>query len=104
MNKKIVLSVLFSVLFSTWFNSALINASSNKTPPSYSKSVVASSSTILVPDNYATIQEAINNANEGDTIFVRAGTYYEHVVVDKALSLVGENKHNTIIDGSGNEI
>ena len=27
--------------------------------------------TILVPDDYATIQEAIDNANEGDTIFFK---------------------------------
>ena len=39
--------------------------------------------TIIVPDEYSSIQEAINNANEEDTIFVRAGIYYEHVVVNK---------------------
>jgi len=104
MNKKIFLSVLLFVLFSTRFDSSLTHASSDWAPSGYSKSIVASSSTVFVPDNYTTIQDAINNANEGDTIFVRAGTYYEHVVVDKALSLLGENKHNTIIDGSGNEI
>lgn len=55
--------------------------------------------TIIVPDDYPTIQEAINNANDGDTIFVRAGTYFENVVVNKSVSLVGENLENTIIDG-----
>jgi parallel beta-helix repeat protein len=58
-------------------------------------------STIIVPDNYPTIQEAINNANDGDTIYVKAGTYYEHVVVNKTVSLVGENESTTIIDGGG---
>jgi parallel beta-helix repeat protein len=57
--------------------------------------------TITVPDDYPTIQEAINNANEGDTIFVRNGIYYEHIVVSKTVSLIGENKSTTIIDGSG---
>jgi parallel beta-helix repeat protein len=52
---------------------------------------------------YATIQEAIN-ANEilnGHTIFVEAGTYYEHVTINKSLTLVGENRSTTIIDGNG---
>jgi len=56
--------------------------------------------TIIVPDDYPTIQEAINAASDGDTIFVRSGTYYEHVVVNKTVSLIGENRSNTIIDGS----
>jgi parallel beta-helix repeat protein len=63
--------------------------------------VKAEPGTIIVPDDYPTIQEAINNANEGDTIFVRNGTYYEHVVVNKTVSLIGENKFNTLIDGNG---
>jgi len=57
---------------------------------------------IMVPDDYPTIQEAINAANPRDTVSVRNGTYYEHVVVNKSISLIGENKENTIIDGSRN--
>jgi parallel beta-helix repeat protein len=63
--------------------------------------VKAPSMTIIVPDDYTTIQEAINNANDGDTIFVRNGTYYEHVVVNKTVSLIGENRETAIIDGNG---
>jgi len=48
--------------------------------------------TIIVPDDYPTIQEAINNANDGDTIYVRNETYYENVIVHKAVSLVGEDR------------
>lgn len=59
------------------------------------------SDTITVPDDFSTIQEAINNANEGDTIFVRNGTYFEHVVVNKHLKLIGEERNSTIIDGTG---
>jgi parallel beta-helix repeat protein len=58
------------------------------------------SATIVVPDDFLTIQEAINNAVEVDTIFVKAGTYYEHVVVNKTVSLVGENCSTTIVDGN----
>jgi parallel beta-helix repeat protein len=58
--------------------------------------------TITVPDDYATIQGAVNAANDGDTINVRAGTYYENVIINKKVSLVGEDRGTTIIDGSGN--
>jgi parallel beta-helix repeat protein len=56
--------------------------------------------TVTVPDDYSTIQEAINNANTGDTIFVRNGTYYENIVVNKTVSLIGENRNTTIVDGN----
>jgi parallel beta-helix repeat protein len=59
----------------------------------------ARADTIIVPDDYATIQLAINAASSGDTIFVRAGIYSENVVVNKTVSLNGENMENTIIDG-----
>lgn len=63
-------------------------------------SIRAAPMVIIVPDQYPTIQAAINNASDGDTIFVRAGTYCEHVVVNKTVALLGENKDATIIDGS----
>jgi parallel beta-helix repeat protein len=56
---------------------------------------------ITVPDDYPTIQEAINHAKDGDTIVVKAGTYHEHVTVNKTVSLLGEDKATTIIDGNG---
>ncbi|MEA2051971.1 MAG: NosD domain-containing protein [Euryarchaeota archaeon] len=50
-----------------------------------------SSATIYVPDNYATIQGAVNNAAAGDTIIVRDGTYLENVKVNKRLTIRSEN-------------
>jgi parallel beta-helix repeat protein len=46
------------------------------------------------------IQETVNNASSGDIIFVHNGTYYEHVVIDKSVSLIGESRDSTIIDGN----
>ncbi len=63
--------------------------------------LVKASSTIIVPDQYAKIQWAIGNATAGETIFIKAGTYFESVIVNKRVSLVGENKYNTIVDGGG---
>jgi parallel beta-helix repeat protein len=67
------------------------------------QTVKAESSTIIVPDDYLTIQGAINHANEGDTIYVKAGIYYENVVVNKSLILMGEGKE-TRIDGYRREV
>jgi len=56
--------------------------------------------TINVPDDYLTIQEAINAALHGDIINVSSGIYYENIIVDKTLTLFGENASTTIIDGN----
>jgi hypothetical protein len=37
----------------------------------------ANPSTIVIPDDYATIAYAIGNATDGDTIIVKSGTYNE---------------------------
>ena len=52
------------------------------------------------PGNYTSIQDAIDNASDFDTIFVYNGTYYENINVYKdKISLIGENKEYTFIDG-----
>jgi len=57
--------------------------------------------TIVVPDDYPTIQEAINAAVDGDTVFVRNGTYYENVIVNRSIVILGEDKRGITIDGDG---
>jgi parallel beta-helix repeat protein len=63
-------------------------------------SVKADPDIIHVPSDYAKIQWAIGNASAGDTIMVSAGIYYEHLMIDTPLTILGENG-NTIIDGNG---
>ncbi|GAG29882.1 unnamed protein product, partial [marine sediment metagenome] len=46
-----------------------------------------------------TIQEGINNATTGDTIFVHNGTYDEVVVINKRVDLIGQSKEGVIVDG-----
>jgi parallel beta-helix repeat protein len=49
--------------------------------------------------DFHTIQEAINAASDGDVVFVRNGTYYENLVTNKTLSLLGESRYGTVVDG-----
>jgi parallel beta-helix repeat protein len=65
-------------------------------------SALGSVHNITSGQNYTMIQEAINDANLGDTILVGTGTYNEDVVVNQTVSLIGEDMHNTIVNGSGN--
>jgi parallel beta-helix repeat protein len=58
---------------------------------------ISEPNTITVPDDYQKIQEAINAAKAGDTIFVKAGTYNEdYVALNKSVSLVGDNQKSLI--------
>jgi len=64
------------------------------------------------PNNYSIIQHAVDNASNGDTVFVYNGIYSEyfpnvsydyHACVDikTSITLQGEEKDHTIINGSG---
>jgi len=63
---------------------------------------IAVSATIYVPDNYGTIQAAINASANGDTVVVRPGTYVENIdFVGKAIHLRSEQGPAvTTIDGN----
>jgi parallel beta-helix repeat protein len=52
--------------------------------------------------NYTTIQSAINDAVDGDTVFVfdDSSPYYENITIDKSINLIGEDKNTTVLDGS----
>lgn len=54
---------------------------------------------INVPEQYTTIQAAINAATPGDTVCVGKGTYNEDVFINKSIRLSGEGARKTIIYG-----
>jgi parallel beta-helix repeat protein len=56
------------------------------------------------PGNYTTIQDAIDHAANGDTVFVYNGTYYENLMIERSIKVIGEDKNTTIIDGQGKSI
>jgi len=52
------------------------------------------------PGNYTKIQDAINDATDGDTVFVYNGNYYENVIVNKTINLIGKDRNTTFIDAN----
>ena len=56
--------------------------------------------------NYSSIQEAIDapETQNGHYIIVQSGIYYENVVVNKGIALIGENMNTTVIDGNGDTV
>jgi parallel beta-helix repeat protein len=62
-------------------------------------SVKAGSRAISVPNDYPTIGSAIGNASAGDTVYVKSGIYHECLQINTSLSLIGENRDTTVIEG-----
>ncbi len=56
------------------------------------------------PGNHTRIQDAIDNASTGDTIYVYHGTYHEALIIDtRSLTIIGENRDTTIIKANTSE-
>ena len=58
-------------------------------------------STLNVPQDYATIQEALDAAEYGDQVMVAPGYYYENILwpQQSGIRLSGSGAEQTIIDG-----
>jgi len=89
--KNFLLGLALTLLLLTMFGAMFV------TP------VAADSKILRVPENYSTIQAAVDAANPGDTIQVASGIYFENVKVGKSVKIVGEGSETTIIDGNGTD-
>jgi hypothetical protein len=94
LSKRVVLGIVSTLLLIGMFGLAF-----------EVRPVKSEARTIIVPDDYSTVQEAVNAANAGDTIYVRHGGYsgsglYSYVNVNKTVVLVGESKESTFIVGT----
>lgn len=50
--------------------------------------------------NYSSIQKAVDSASNNDTIYVKNSTYFENIIITKPITLIGEDKNTTIINGN----
>lgn len=110
LNKEIVLGI-FMILITLYFfpitGGAEIERQDATAQTNFSLMLNFDGTTLYVggggPGNYSNIQEAVDNASNEDTIFVFNGTYYENIIVDKSIRLIGENMETTVIDGNETE-
>ena len=101
--KIIQLIIVCIIIFSTLQSFPLMSAKTIRSLPEQRPR-----GTIIIVDingsgNYTSIQDAIDSANSGDTIFVWAGTYNESIVISKKVSLIGNGTKNTTIIADWNE-
>jgi len=87
------------------------NSDTGETTVDNSESAVLSRGVVYVDDDALeewydethvhTITEGINNATEGDTVFVYNGVYPEAITINKQLTLMGQSRDGVIISPSG---
>jgi nitrous oxidase accessory protein NosD len=65
----------------------------------YQGALIVRASTIRVPEDYATIQSAIDHASPGDIITVKAGVY-SGFKVTKSLTIMGESNQTVVVKDS----
>ena len=107
LDKKIVIVGVFLILLFTLFTPISLGYNV-KTADKIVLSFLSfnRSNTLYVggngPNNYTKIQDAINDAMAGDMIFVfdYSSPYYERLVIDKSISLIGEDRNTTVIDAN----
>lgn len=90
MKKRAVSLLLICSLLFGMFSSVSIFAESGLAKPVIDKNTGL---------GYDTIQEAIVSAASGSVITVASGTYIQDLIIDKDLSIIGEDKNTTVIKG-----
>lgn len=95
--QKISIYLITFLLIGTGFLTIASGDESNK-------AVLNSVNTLYVggtgPGNYSSIQSAIDDSSDGDTVFVYAGVYDENIRISTQIQLIGIEKEKTIISAS----
>jgi len=71
---------------------------------SYDHVVYAFGNIVRVPEDYSTIEEAIEAAEPEATIIIAPSTYNESLVINKTLTIIGKTGSATEFDGGGSGI
>jgi hypothetical protein len=58
---------------------------------------------IIVPKDFTSIQKAIDEAGERDTVFVLNGVYKESIVLKDYVAVIGQEAEKTVIRGNGSK-
>jgi hypothetical protein len=102
--KLIIYSIIFFLIINVILSSNIISKNIK-----YDKTIFVNDDNINGPYlgtinyPYRTIGDAISYADNFDVVFVFSGVYYENIIITKLISLIGENKYTTIIDGNFQE-
>ncbi len=91
MKEKTTLCVILLIFFSMLLTGCMNNGS------------LSNCAVIEGKGTYLKIQDAIDASSEGDTIHVYVGTYYESIILNKSIHLIGDGKDKTIIDYHKND-
>ena len=111
MNKKVIAIILSIILLLIPIYFVVVNqeTETKETTPQITDAIYVNKYNTAGPwygtqeHPYQHIKDAVLNSKTGDTIYVSRGTYYENITIDKTITLIGEDKSNTIIDGTYND-
>ena len=91
------------IVFSIFFICLLVLSGLSFSSVSSEETIRSTGTTLYVDDDgtadYTKIQDAINASSDGDTVFVYNGTYNGTILINKEITLEGEDNENTIITG-----
>ncbi len=99
LNKALVIGIIFLFIGLSITTSVAVNTIKQSFMPTSNGNILYVGGT--GPGNYTKIKDAINDADDGYTVFVYddSSPYYENINIYKSINLIGENKNTTIIDG-----
>ena len=101
MNTKIITSFILILTILSIISGCIQQKETSKDNNNHNTIPINENSTLYVGTthaDYQTIQEAIDAAKNGATIIIEHGSYNELLVMNKTITLRGEDKNTTIIN------